>query len=198
MSRFEVFKEKLAAGEYGSVAGAKRAIGKFHGVTDAEREQARALADKHFAVAEASVPKKAAAPKRVAPPKDEAHKEVTPATGYGPGKGRVPRATKATSKVTSKTSAPSALQDLGQFMSTVEKLIDSVKKAKDVDASVETSQVLTLVMRGLEAATHSAMQISGVALPEAPATFSSTSPVLQEAPNGVMAGMPGFSHPGAG
>lgn len=42
------FKQKLAGNEYASLTGAKRAIGKFHGMSDKEREKARVMATEHF------------------------------------------------------------------------------------------------------------------------------------------------------
>lgn len=85
------FKKKLSAGEYANLTGARRAIGRMTTWSEAEKNKARAAAEKHFAEgAPASSPKKAAkktpkkaakksksaAPAAAKPPKAPAKKAV--------------------------------------------------------------------------------------------------------------------------
>jgi len=42
------FKEKLTTGGYANLVGARRGIGKFQGMSDSDRDKARAMADKFF------------------------------------------------------------------------------------------------------------------------------------------------------
>jgi len=53
------FRKKLRSGEYVSLTGAKRAIGKMKGWSEVDRNKARAAAERHFA-GEESPPKKVA------------------------------------------------------------------------------------------------------------------------------------------
>lgn len=128
------FKQKLAAGEYVSLTGAKRAIGKFREMPDAERDQARALAEKHFAGAPAAPAAKKAPAKKAPAPKAAAKKapakkapaKAAPAKApaasakkaaakkapakteggqYGPGKGRKPKPAKGAKAAPAKTTA---------------------------------------------------------------------------------------------
>lgn len=52
------FKEKLAAGDYASLTGARRAIGRMTTWTEAQKNKARAIAESHFQGSSASKPVK--------------------------------------------------------------------------------------------------------------------------------------------
>lgn len=116
------FKKKLKNGEYQNLTGAKRAIGKMAGWTDEERDKARGTAARHFGETLTKTPakpakkdkpattgdsetpqsaltkKKAGAAQRgqVKVSKTQSKKVVKKSTAgaYGPGKGRMPKATK--------------------------------------------------------------------------------------------------------
>lgn len=83
------FKTRLKEGHYDSVTGARRAIGKMGGWSDAEKDSARKLADKHFG--DAPAPK--AAVKKVA--KGAGKKAAAAPAGTQPKRrGRPPKAKK--------------------------------------------------------------------------------------------------------
>ena len=70
------FKNKLTAGGYAVVTGARRAIGKFRNITDADKAKMHDLANKHFNVLPGK-PKGASAP--VVAAKPAAKKPAAPA-----------------------------------------------------------------------------------------------------------------------
>lgn len=133
------FRKKLKNGEYESLTGARRAIGKMQEWSEGERDKARAAAAKHFGD-EAPPPKKKAAKKKKAKKKaaakpakkaakkmpkkrakKKAAKKAAKAAAPGPGRGRKKKTAKKT-----KTSSP--------------KKRASAKPAVDVDANIESTR----------------------------------------------------------
>lgn len=98
----ERFKERLEAGEYDGLTGARRAIGKAKW-SDKDRNAARALADAHFGADGAKPAKKTAAKKPAAPKKaaSAAPKKVAAAKP-------APAPKKAAAKKAARTAAPQA------------------------------------------------------------------------------------------
>jgi len=72
------FKEKLTTGGYANIVGARRGIGKFQGMSDSDRDKARAMADKFFGEegTPAPVAKKTEKPAPKAPAKKASKKEA--------------------------------------------------------------------------------------------------------------------------
>lgn len=109
MSNYEkidlsVLKGRIKSGVYTSITGANRAIGKTHGLEEADRAALKKFAVKHFGV-EAPVAAKVKAPKPVA------KADVKPAPAAKPAKvAKAPRGKKATKRVAKKApkSAPAA------------------------------------------------------------------------------------------
>ena len=164
------FKSKLSDNGYGSLTGAKRAIGKFQGMTEAERNTARSLADKFFggaptpapAKTKAKVGKKAAgkkvaakAPTVAAAP---AAAPVVAAVG-NKGKGKKPKA------VASSNSVAGGLNAVSEVMTTMAYAIDSAKKIHDIDATVDVGAILKLAAEGITAAQKSALAVVGISSP---------------------------------
>lgn len=93
-----VFKNKLKNGEYETLTGARRAIGKVQGWTDKEKDSARAIAEKHFEGAPVTAKAKPGKKAKKAPKKAATARAVlakaAPAepTPVGPGKGRKKKA----------------------------------------------------------------------------------------------------------
>lgn len=101
------FRRKLKNGEYKDLTGAKRAIGKMQGWSEADRDKSRAAAAKHFGE-EAPAPaaktsKKKASKKSAKKAVKKAAKKASP--GPGPGRGRKKKTTKKAAKA-AKPAAP--------------------------------------------------------------------------------------------
>ena len=84
------FKERLEAGDYNGLTGARRAIGKVAGWSEKDRNEARKLADAYFANAPKAA--KAAAPKKVfyregAPEEGRSQEGCSSETGIEAGRG---------------------------------------------------------------------------------------------------------------
>lgn len=115
------FRQKLKNGEYASLTGAKRAIGKMQEWSEKERDSARAAAAKHFG--EDPAPIKKTAKKTVTKPVKEAAARkalskkkagkpqrgaVKKTSSVGPGKGRMKKAPKKAPKKAAKKAAKKA------------------------------------------------------------------------------------------
>lgn len=127
-----VFKNKLKNGEYETLTGARRAIGKVQGWTDKEKDSARAIAEKHFEGAPAptkakpgrkakKAPKKAVKARAVLA-KTPAAEESVAASPVGPGKGRKKKASAKTAPVkkAGRKAAATAPEAAGSMRATVE------------------------------------------------------------------------------
>lgn len=137
---FEGFKKKLASNGYqGGLTGARRAIGKTDW-PEADKNKARALAEKHFGGA----PAKTAAPKKVAAAKTTTVKKTVSAA---PAKkaGRSPKAAakKTTAKKASKKSAPSIETSP---RASVEPVVAASEMPKPVEGPIPEHYDLSLVI----------------------------------------------------
>ena len=92
-SPVDTFKSSLP--QYAGITGARRAIGKFRNLTDADRAKMHALANKHFQVEAAATPTKSAPVKQLpAKPAAPAKKKESPAPAL-PAKKEAPKTVKA-------------------------------------------------------------------------------------------------------
>jgi chemotaxis protein histidine kinase CheA len=134
------FRKKLKNGEYESLTGARRAIGKMQEWTESERDRARASAAKHFGE-ETPAPKKKTkkkaakkAAKKVAKKaaaktaKKAAKKAAKKPAGPGPGRGRKKKAAKKTKAAAPKKPAPKKQPKAGK------------QPGVDVDARIESTR----------------------------------------------------------
>lgn len=164
------FKKRLADGAYKNLTGARRGIGKFKDMSDKERDEARALADKHFgdnpAPTAAGKKTKAPAQARVAKPK-AAVKKVSDDTVKAPvtAKSRQPRAALQTSVAGTEDEE---IRRANQIIDAMGETIEHAKAAASVNMLADTSTVLAQALKGIEAAQRMVCKVAGVSFDELP------------------------------
>lgn len=147
------FKKKLSGGEYETLTGARRAVGKMKDMSDDERNTARRAADKYFdGKPQPAVKKKTA--KKVA---KKAEKKA--AAGPGPGRGRKAKtnkksepkaAAKPAKKATVGVAKPTkVLNTTDVVMKELRCYEIAIDKLKDISAQVDVKQALELARDGI-------------------------------------------------
>jgi hypothetical protein len=162
------FRKKLKNGEYESLTGAKRAIGKMQEWTEKERNSARTAASKHFGEEPAPAKKvaKKTSKKKATVKKAEAKKATTKKTAkktakkaaskYGPGKGGMPKPEKA-KKASAKKAAPKKsaskskeanieqhIETAARAMGPLTTALEALKQCKEF-GEVDVSKGLTVI-----------------------------------------------------
>jgi len=167
MADMSDFKKKLRAGDYISLTGAKRAIGKMKGWSESERDKARAAAGRHF---EGSAPAKKAPVKKAAKkkgkrklhPNNASKKTAKKAAAKAPVKGKkvAKKGKKAAKKVASvkqgrpakSSERPSLEQRVALAHATVgtcAQALDTLNKCKLLDPNADVAAGVKTTMEGL-------------------------------------------------
>lgn len=133
------FRRKLKNGDYESLTGAKRAIGKMQEWSDGEREKARTASAKHFGDA-APPPSKKTSKKKAA---KKTAKKAAKKAGPGPGLGRKKKTAKKPAKA-AKAAKPAKAAKAAKAVKAVKKTAPKRKGGKkpaaDVEASIENTR----------------------------------------------------------
>jgi hypothetical protein len=129
----DAFKSRLENGDYASLAGARRGIGKMAGWSEKDREKARALAEKHFGADGAK-----AAPKKAAKRGKKAKVKAAPAV-RAPKKaakkgGRRPRAESPAEAGAASSAHADALSLADREIKTVRDALDAAALAQHLGA----------------------------------------------------------------
>lgn len=155
-----VFKKKLDGGNYASLTGARRAIGRMTDWSDEDKKKGQALASKHFGEAPAKASAKAAAPKakpvvvttaskKAATVAKKATKKATKSTPAKPKAVKAPKAAKVEKPKAAKTPKPRAprakkeapmpdatrIQLSNYKVGTIHQALTTMKQAKELGAS---------------------------------------------------------------
>lgn len=185
MNDINTFKQKLENGGYSGITGARRAIGKFQGMTDADRAKMLDMATKHFGDEEAPVAKtakkapavKAVSPTAVATPdlskrvaKKTAAKKVVEETSDTV----VAPAPKATRKKAEKEVAVASHSDAFGQVEQAERTLQSISRAtaellRISEANVDVKAELTRARVGINAVLRTLVDIAEKAAPAASA-----------------------------
>lgn len=140
------FKKNLEGGKYGSIAGARRGIGKIQGWDDATRDQARKIVDKHFGEAPAPKVKQAAAA-----PADQKRRPGRPPGSKNKAKQAAPakqaaKPAKAAPKQAAKQAAPVKKQEAKAPQQRAARKVDKGDKVAELSNVVGSiSEALTAI-----------------------------------------------------
>ena len=187
------FKEKLNAGGYANIVGARRGIGKFQGMSDADREKARALADKFFAV-EGGAPatktpeKKVVAKKETKAPAKPAPKAAAPKGKAAPTPS--PKAPAAAKEAAAKSPVVKSEDDVlaegirlaDEKNRVIGEFVGNVERVKGSLTDKAFAEIINGVGECLNAVKDDLMRVCGVVVPEAKAPV--LAPVITPAPTG--------------
>jgi hypothetical protein len=194
------FKQKLADGEYASLTGARRAVGRMTTWSEADKNKARTLAEKHFGV-EASAPK--SSPKKAA--KKSAKKAPKKAAKAKPVKqAKAPRAPKekAAKKAVKRVrkgqdAAPNVqgsvmdrITEAGASIKTFGGALDEMSKAKALGAPNEQiREGAKIAQEGLIHAVNSLCRLTGVVSNELAGGNGASNPAWDRAVDATQAPM---------
>jgi hypothetical protein len=129
----KAFKDKLEDGQYDSLTGARRAVGKVSGWSEGERDKARTLADKYFG-ADSTEKTTAKAKGKGGKKKKAAKKAAAKRTS------KAPKAAAAASKPGRKKRAQTTLgrtQLIGEYVGTISQAIAAMDAAKSHGMNVD-------------------------------------------------------------
>lgn len=157
MSDIETFKASLNNGKYGSITGARRAIGKFHGVSAENREEMQKIANAYFGEEPkgTTAPKRTPSPKRAVPQPAEQQEEKPVAAK------RKVAPTAAAVAVSATAANDSAVSAEGQLNT----LTIAIKSLKDIgDSGVDVVQELSKARAGISRVLDLVNQASGAAV----------------------------------
>ena len=136
------FKSRLAAGHYKELSGARRGIGKFQGIEDADRKKMLVIAERHFAAGAPAVSAPVAEVASAAPKAKRGRKPKAVVEGAAP---EAPKARRGRKPATA-ASTMSLAEDANQQLGICEKAVDQLSRIGDrnVDVAVGMS------IRGME------------------------------------------------
>ena len=138
------FKKNLESGKYKKLAGARRAVGKFHGWSAATKEAGKKLVDSHFKVTD----KPAKEPKRRGRPPGTGAKKATVAKAGAKTKavrGRPRKARSANSPITRSTASSFGdggdsklgLHELAHLVATMSEAVKTIKECQNLTGKNE-------------------------------------------------------------
>jgi hypothetical protein len=129
------FKSRLAAGHYKELSGARRGIGKFQGIEDADRKKMLVIAERHFAAGAPAVSAPVAEVASAAPKAKRGRKPKAVVEGAAP---EAPKARRGRKPATA-ASTMSLAEDANQQLGICEKAVDQLSRIGDrnVDVAVE-------------------------------------------------------------
>jgi len=206
------FKKRLAGGEYETLTGSRRAIGKMKNMSDDERNTARRAADKYFDGKPAPKANKKA-PKKAA---KKAPKKAAAKSAHGPGKGRKkkaavkkPAAAKAAPVKAGKKKASVGVARATKVLNSTDEVMKELKcyeiavdKLRDISGQVDVTKALEAARDGIHKCVASLQGLkltvtggNGVPKPaEAPAQAAAPpAPAPAPAPPGALpGGLPGM------